>query len=106
MDELIILQGVYAATVLLGVLLYNYVGYLKFGKPNGEKYDITKLLRTLVTGGIVPVLTSVLVFAQDGFQIYHLVTAFTFGTTFSAGIDQLSKIAEKTGQQGEIKDEV
>jgi len=98
MDELL-LQGVYAATVLLGVLLYNYVGYLKFGKANGEKYDVTKLLQTLVTGGIIPVLTSVLIFAQDGLQLYHLITSFTLGTAFSAGMDQLSKVAEKPNQQ-------
>jgi len=94
--EEIILQGVYAATVLLGVFLYNYAGFLKFGKPNGEKYDITKLIRTIVTGGLIPILTGVLIFAQDGLQLFNLITAFSTGVAFSAGIDQLANVAEKS----------
>ena len=94
-DDIIFLQVIYASAVLLGVFLYNYAGFLKFGKPNGERYDFTKLLRTLVTGGIMPVLASVLLFAQDGFQLFNLITAFSTGIAFSAGVDQLANIAEK-----------
>jgi len=94
-----ILQLIYIVAALAGVLLYNYAGYVKFGKPKGEAYDYTKLLGTLMTGGSVSLVTSALTYVAFGFDVGYVMLAFINGLLFSAGIDQYGNIgAAKTVQ--------
>ena len=81
----------YILAAVLGTLGYNYAGYLKYGKANGEKFDWSKWLATLLQGGgVASVLTYVnSLSAGSGFNYYILVEAVLFGVGFSAGIDKL-----------------
>ncbi len=87
MNELI--AGIYVVAALVGTFLYNYAGFVKFGKPKGESYNAMKFLDTLATGGLSSVLLSVISYAVGGFQVISLFQAFAAGLLFSAGLDKL-----------------
>ena len=82
---------IYILAAVLGTLAYNYVGYLKYGKANGEKFDWSKWLATLLQGGgVASVLTYVnSLSAGSALNYYVLIEALLFGIGFSAGIDKL-----------------
>ena len=81
----------YILAAVFGTLAYNYVGYLKYGKANGEKFDWSKWLATLLQGGgVASVLTYVnSLSVGSALNYYILVEALLFGIGFSAGIDKL-----------------
>lgn len=86
---------IYLLSAVAGMLIYNYAGYLKYGKPSGESFDFGKWLNTFLTGGgSSSALTYV--FAQiipsGGFDWYLFGGAFIMGLFFSAGIDTTQDI--------------
>jgi hypothetical protein len=82
---------IYILAAVLGTLAYNYEGYLKYGKTNGEKFDWSKWLATLLQGGgVASVLTYVnSLSVGSALNYYILIEAILFGIGFSAGIDKL-----------------
>jgi hypothetical protein len=88
-------QIIYIAVALLGTLIYNYAGYLKFGKSAGEKFDWSKWLSTVLQGGgLSSVLTYVasIYISGSGFSIFLLINAFVMGLSFPAGLDKLGDV--------------
>jgi hypothetical protein len=86
---------IYLATAILGTLIYNYAGYLKYGKPRGESFDWAKWLDTLIKGGGTATLLTYITAATAGtteFSILILFNAFINGLALSAGIDTLTDV--------------
>ena len=88
-------QILYIAIALLGTLIYNYAGYLKFGKPAGEPFDLSKVLTTVIKGGglssILTYIASVYI-PGSGISIFLLINAFVMGVSFPAGLDKLGDV--------------
>jgi len=80
------------AAVVLGCWLYSYAGYLKLGKPKGEKYDWGKLFDTLMKGGSSGAVLNLLVNVPTEIQVAGLFGAFTSGLILSAGFDKMSDV--------------
>jgi hypothetical protein len=88
-------QIVYIVVTLLGTFIYNYAGYLRFGKSSGEKFDWSKWLSTVLQGGgLSSVLTYVAstYISGSGFSIFLLINAFVMGLSFPAGLDKLGDV--------------
>lgn len=92
-------QIFYIAIALLGTLIYNYAGYLKFGKPSGEPFDLSKVLTTVIQGGglssILTYVASVYI-PGSGISIFLLINAFVMGVSFPAGLDKLGDVIGPT----------
>lgn len=83
---------IYLTAAIIGVFTYNYIGYLKLGKPNGEPYNPAKLLDTLTSGGTISALTTTVITLMLGsteFSFIILVNAFGNGVMLSAGYNQI-----------------
>jgi hypothetical protein len=88
-------QIVYIVVALFGTFIYNYAGYLRFGKSSGEKFDWSKWLSTVLQGGgLSSVLTYVasVYISGSGFSIFLLINAFVMGLSFPAGLDKLGDV--------------
>ena len=98
--------AIYVILALAGTFVYNYAGYLKFGKPNGESYDYSKFLDTLLKGGFASTLVTVAAYAAFGLDPIYLFLAFANGMLFSAGIDKLSAALENGKPKVNLQDAI
>jgi len=86
--------AVYSVCVLIGCLLYIVSGWHKFGRPLGEPFDFTKVLKSLAAGGFATLIASASAYASDGFSIYYVVLCFSSGVMFAAGTDKIFAFAK------------
>jgi len=95
---------IYLSAAIIGTLIYNYAGYVKYAKPLGEPFDWSKWLDTLIKGGgaslLLTYITTSIVGTTD-FNSLILINAFFNGLAFSAGIDKFSDVVspKKTQQE-------
>ena len=87
---------IYTIVAFLGVIFYNYMGYLKYAKPTKELYDLSKFLGTLLKGGLTSVVIVGISFWSSGFNGLFVFLSFVMGVLFSAGWD---KIIEMTSNK-------
>jgi hypothetical protein len=94
METLLFNELIYFIISLFGVVVYSIAGYYKYGVPKQERFDLFKLINTLIKGGLSSIVTSVVLYAPQGLSLIAIVVCFITGATVIAGIETFDDIAK------------